>query len=111
MNKLSVYIIAFNEEEKIKQALESVKWADEIIVADSFSTDNTAVIAKKYGARVIQIPEVLNRPEKRSRKLLIPNTVLMPTMSREEIILWANGLSMPDFTLISGNPSFFENRP
>jgi len=56
MNKLSVYIIAFNEEEKIKQALESVKWADEIIVADSFSTDNTAVIAKKYGARVIQIP-------------------------------------------------------
>jgi len=56
MNKLSVYIIAFNEEEKIKQALESVKWADEIIVADSFSTDNTAIIAKKSGAKVVQIP-------------------------------------------------------
>ncbi len=53
--KLSVYIIAFNEEEKIKQALLSVEWADEIIVADSFSTDNTAVIAKEFGAKVIQI--------------------------------------------------------
>ncbi len=39
MKKVSVYIIAFNEEEKIKDALKSVAWADEIIVADSFSTE------------------------------------------------------------------------
>ncbi|WP_300456968.1 glycosyltransferase family 2 protein [Desulfobacula sp.] len=56
MSKLSVYIIAFNEEEKIHQALQSVDWADEIIVADSFSTDHTAKIATAFGARVIQIP-------------------------------------------------------
>ncbi len=56
MPKLSVYIIAFNEEEKIKQALQSVDWADEIIVADSFSTDHTAKIAEAFGARVVQIP-------------------------------------------------------
>lgn len=56
MSKLSVYIIAFNEEEKIKQALQSVEWADEIIVADSFSTDRTATIAEEFGATVIQIP-------------------------------------------------------
>ncbi|MBU1194139.1 MAG: glycosyltransferase family 2 protein [Proteobacteria bacterium] len=56
MSKLSVYIIAFNEEEKIRAALESVQWADEIIVADSFSTDNTAAVAQQLGARVIQIP-------------------------------------------------------
>ncbi len=56
MNKISVYIIAFNSADKIKDALESVKWADEIIVADSFSTDDTAKIAKDFGARVIQIP-------------------------------------------------------
>ena len=55
MNKLSVYIIAFNEEEKIGQALQSVEWADEIIVADSYSTDRTADIAKEYGAKVVQI--------------------------------------------------------
>ncbi len=56
MQKISVYIIAFNEEDKIRQALESVQWADEIIVADSFSTDHTADIAQSYGARVVQIP-------------------------------------------------------
>ena len=56
MKKISVYIIAFNEEEKIKDALESVGWADEIIVADSFSTDGTVKIAKAHGAKVVQIP-------------------------------------------------------
>ncbi|HCY86045.1 MAG TPA: alpha-L-glycero-D-manno-heptose beta-1,4-glucosyltransferase [Desulfobacteraceae bacterium] len=56
MAKLSVYIIAFNESEKIKDALESVQWADEVIVADSFSTDGTAEIAKAHGARVVQVP-------------------------------------------------------
>lgn len=56
MSKVSVYIIAFNEEEKIKPALESVTWADEIIVADSFSTDSTVDIAKQHGAEIIQIP-------------------------------------------------------
>ncbi len=56
MSKLSVYIIAFNEEDKIKKALKSVSWADEIIVADSFSTDNTAQIAEELGAKVVQVP-------------------------------------------------------
>ena len=55
MSKISVYIIAFNEEEKIEQALKSVEWADEIIVADSYSTDNTIAIAEKYGVKVVQI--------------------------------------------------------
>ena len=56
MPQISVYIIAFNEAEKIEQALKSVAWADEIVVADSFSTDGTADIAKAHGARVVQIP-------------------------------------------------------
>lgn len=57
MAKISVYIIAFNEAEKIEDALKSVaSWADEVVVADSFSTDETASIAGKYGARVVQIP-------------------------------------------------------
>ncbi len=54
--KLSVYIIAYNEAEKIEDALKSVSFADEVVVADSFSTDNTAGIAEEHGARVIQIP-------------------------------------------------------
>ena len=49
---LSVAIITHNEEENIKDALESVKWADEIVVVDSFSTDRTREICKKYTDKV-----------------------------------------------------------
>ena len=51
--KVSVAIITYNEEAKIADALESVKWADEIIVVDSGSSDATCAIAADYGARVI----------------------------------------------------------
>jgi glycosyltransferase involved in cell wall biosynthesis len=56
MPTVTAYIIAFNEAEKIAPAVESVLWADEIIVADSGSTDGTAEIATALGARVVQIP-------------------------------------------------------
>lgn len=56
MKKISVYIIAYNQIEKIVDAIQSVLWADEIIVVDSHSTDGTAEIAEKMGARVIQVP-------------------------------------------------------
>lgn len=56
MPKLSVCIIAYNEEDKIADAIKSVLWADEIIVADSYSTDATAKIAAEFGAKVVQIP-------------------------------------------------------
>ena len=54
--RLSVYLIAFNEADKIEAALRSVAWADEIVVADSNSTDATAEIARRYTGRVIQVP-------------------------------------------------------
>jgi glycosyltransferase involved in cell wall biosynthesis len=54
--KISVYIIAYNEANKIFDCLNSVQWADEIILADSHSTDETAKIAEKMGAKVVQIP-------------------------------------------------------
>jgi len=54
--KISAYIIAFNEEEKIRDCINSILWADEIILADSFSTDATAEIAKELGAQVVNIP-------------------------------------------------------
>lgn len=54
--KISCYIIAFNEKEKIADAIESVQWADEVVVADSHSTDGTTEIAQSMGARVVQIP-------------------------------------------------------
>ncbi|MBI5003351.1 glycosyltransferase family 2 protein [Candidatus Woesearchaeota archaeon] len=46
--KISVFIITKDEEEKIERCLKSVAWADEIIVLDSYSTDKTESIAKKF---------------------------------------------------------------
>lgn len=54
--KLSVYIIAYNEADKIAAAVESVLWADEVLVLDSNSSDGTATIAADLGAKVQQIP-------------------------------------------------------
>jgi glycosyltransferase involved in cell wall biosynthesis len=56
MQTISAYILAFNEAAKVKAAAESVLWADEIVVVDSHSTDNTAEIAATLGARVVQVP-------------------------------------------------------
>ncbi len=49
-------MIAFNEEAVIADALASVSWADEIIVVDSGSTDQTVNIAKRYTERVLFRP-------------------------------------------------------
>jgi glycosyltransferase involved in cell wall biosynthesis len=56
MPNLSVVIITRNEESNIARCLRSVKMADEIIVADSGSTDRTIEIARNMGALVISIP-------------------------------------------------------
>lgn len=50
--KISVCIITGNEEDNIGRCLESVKWADEIILVDSFSTDRTVEIASGYTDRI-----------------------------------------------------------
>jgi glycosyltransferase involved in cell wall biosynthesis len=54
--KLSVYIITYNEADKIAAAVQSVAWADEVLVLDSNSSDDTAKIAVEMGATVQQIP-------------------------------------------------------
>jgi glycosyltransferase involved in cell wall biosynthesis len=50
---LSVTIITLNEEKRLAKCLNSVAFADEIIVIDSGSTDQTVSIAQKQGAKVI----------------------------------------------------------
>ena len=57
--KLSVVISSYNEEKKITDCLESVKWADEIIFVDNFSTDKTVEIAKKYTSKIFVKPNNL----------------------------------------------------
>src|SRR5512143_1517684 len=51
--RLSIALITHNEEKNIRRTLESVKWADEIVVVDSGSTDGTAAICREYGAKVV----------------------------------------------------------
>lgn len=50
---ISVVINTLNEEKNIARVIESVKWADEIVVCDMYSEDKTVEIAKKLGAKVI----------------------------------------------------------
>lgn len=56
MTKLSVVISAFNEENNLESCLESVKWADEIIVVNNSSTDQTISIAQKYTSSIYDRP-------------------------------------------------------
>ena len=53
--KLSVIIHTYNSEKYLKHVLRSVKFAQEIIVADMGSTDKTVSIATKFGAKVLNI--------------------------------------------------------
>jgi glycosyltransferase involved in cell wall biosynthesis len=52
MSTVSAIIITKNEEKNLPRCLESLKWANEIIVLDSGSTDNTLEIAKSYNAKI-----------------------------------------------------------
>ncbi|MCK9447741.1 MAG: glycosyltransferase family 2 protein [Bacteroidales bacterium] len=57
MKKLSVVIITLNEEKHLRRCLDSVQdLADEILVVDSFSTDQTENICREYGVGFIQHP-------------------------------------------------------
>src|SRR3569833_1456054 len=49
---LSVAMIAMNEEANLPRTLESVKWADEIVVVDSGSRDRTIEIAQSFRAKI-----------------------------------------------------------
>jgi glycosyltransferase involved in cell wall biosynthesis len=53
---LTVLIPTFNEEANLPACLESVRWADEILVVDANSTDATPDLARRAGARVLQHP-------------------------------------------------------
>jgi glycosyltransferase involved in cell wall biosynthesis len=51
-DQLSIILITKNEAANIRACLESVAWADEIVVVDSGSTDDTVAICKEFGAQV-----------------------------------------------------------
>ena len=56
--EISVCIVCRNEADRIGECLDSVRWADEVLVLDLESTDGSAALAERHGARVIVRPPV-----------------------------------------------------
>jgi len=56
VNKISAYVPVLNEEDKIRDALKSISWVDEIVVVDTGCTDGTVKIAREYTDRIVQHP-------------------------------------------------------
>lgn len=56
MSTLSVVINVFNEGHLLKECLESVRWADEIVITDMHSTDNSAEVYRQYTNKAVMIP-------------------------------------------------------
>lgn len=54
MRKISLIIPTFNEADNIEAVIDSANWVDEVIVVDSFSTDQTTDLAKAKGAKVLE---------------------------------------------------------
>ncbi len=52
--EISAIVVCFNEEDNIRDCLESLRWCNEIVVVDSFSTDGTVEICREYTDRVFQ---------------------------------------------------------
>jgi len=54
MNRVSGVIICHNEEKNIEECIKSILWCDEVVIIDSFSTDETLNIAGKYTVKIFQ---------------------------------------------------------
>jgi len=66
MEPLSAFVTTFNNANTLRVCLESVKWADEIVVLDSFSNDETMQIAEEFGAKTFQHKFLGYGPQKQS---------------------------------------------
>ena len=54
--KITAYVMAKNEEETIKQCIEAFSWCDEVVLADTGSTDRTTELARGLGATILELP-------------------------------------------------------
>lgn len=83
---LAVVIITKNEEDKIARCLQSVKWADEIIVVDDLSEDKTVEICQSYGAKVISHKSYSNFDQQRNIGIDNATSDWMLQMDADEIV-------------------------
>jgi glycosyltransferase involved in cell wall biosynthesis len=96
MQKITAAIITSNEESKIERCLRSLDWVDEIVVIDSFSTDRTVDICKRFTQKVFQHAWPNNYAEQKTRAheyasydwiLFIDADEVVTRALRDEIIL------------------------
>lgn len=86
MALLSVVIITFNEEKNIGRCIDSVRGvADEILVVDSNSTDNTVEIARQKGATVC-LQQFLGYVEQKNKALSLARHDLVLSLDADEAI-------------------------
>ena len=100
MKKLSGVVVCYNEEEKIDAALGSLEpVSDEIVVVDSFSSDGTEAICRRYTDRFLQRPWSGYRDQKQFATQqasfdwvlsLDADEVLSPEL-RQAVLLWKSG--------------------
>ncbi|MCS6933883.1 MAG: glycosyltransferase family 2 protein [Chitinophagales bacterium] len=119
MHKLSVAIITLNEEAHIEQCIRSVlRVADEVVVLDSFSTDNTAALATALGARVFQEPFAGFTEQKNKAASLCSYPYILSIDADEQLsdelqesILHEKGLGFPAQVYAMNRLNFYQGRP
>ncbi|MEZ5312512.1 MAG: glycosyltransferase [Thermoanaerobaculia bacterium] len=72
--KISVIITTFNEEINVADCIHSVLWADEILLVDSFSTDQTVAIAENFRSRSCSVSTSARRRRRTGRSTESPTT-------------------------------------
>lgn len=108
MEQLSVFVTTLNNANTLATCLNSVKWADEIVLLDSFSSDDTLKIAQEYGCKIFQHEFLGYGPQKQSAMektshcwvlLLDADEMLSPESQQEIRALMAAGPTADGYTL------------
>lgn len=108
MNRLSVCVITLNEEEDLPRALNSVRGiADEIVVVDCGSKDDTQEVARKHGARVV-VREWTNFSEQKNAAAAAANNDWIFSLDADEELSSALQSSLLDWKKHEPKHSVYE---
>ena len=103
MNKISVTIITKNEEKNIRRCLESIQWADEIVIVDTFSSDRTVEICREFTDKVFQESWLGYGPQKNLCASKATNTWVL-NLDADEVI--SSECAAEIQKLLLGQPEF-----
>jgi glycosyltransferase involved in cell wall biosynthesis len=109
--RLSAVVIACNEAAKLQDCLESVRFADEIVVLDSGSTDDTVEIARAAGAKVTQVADWPGFGPQKNRALALASGDWILSIDADERVSEAlrseiqTAISRPQYTAYAMNRS------